>query len=236
MIWDLAKARKTEGGERVDVVSPMLWDWELSLTISYSYGKMRKKKKEGGNPEILSESGSHLVVSKSLWPHGLSSPRNSPGQNPGVGSLSFLKGIFPTQGSNPGLPHCRRIPYQLSHNGSPHLSERVIKRRSLNLKLSNDDLSIILAQVSITNNQRPGGLNNRSVFLIVLEAGKSKSKVWQGGFHPEASSLGLQRAGILLCAHMALSCVFEEREQLSGISPYEDICPIRPGSHPYQST
>ena len=36
---------------------------------------MRKKKKEGENPEILSESGSHLVVSKSLWPHGLSSPR-----------------------------------------------------------------------------------------------------------------------------------------------------------------
>ena len=32
-----------------------------------------------------------------------------------VGSLSFLQAIFPTQGSNPGLPHCRRILYQLSH-------------------------------------------------------------------------------------------------------------------------
>ena len=33
----------------------------------------------------------------------------------GVSSLSLLQGIFPTQGSNPGLPHCRRILYQLSH-------------------------------------------------------------------------------------------------------------------------
>ena len=41
-------------------------------------------------------------------------PWNSPGQNTGVGSLSLLQGIFPTQGSNPGLPHCRRILYQLS--------------------------------------------------------------------------------------------------------------------------
>ena len=37
----------------------------------------------------------------------------------GVGSLSLLQGIFPTQGSNPGLPHCRQILYQLSHQGSP---------------------------------------------------------------------------------------------------------------------
>ena len=37
---------------------------------------------------------------------------NSPSQNTGVGSCSLLWGIFPTQGSNPGLPHCRRILYQ----------------------------------------------------------------------------------------------------------------------------
>ena len=44
---------------------------------------------------------------------------DSPGQNTGVGSLSLLQGIFPTQGLNPGLLHCRRILYQLSHQGSP---------------------------------------------------------------------------------------------------------------------
>ena len=42
-------------------------------------------------------------------------PWNSLGQNTGVGSLSLLQEIFPAQGSNPGLPHCRQILYQLSH-------------------------------------------------------------------------------------------------------------------------
>ena len=63
-------------------------------------------------------SESRSVVSNSLRTHGLYSPWNLPGQNTGVGSLSLLQGIFPTQGSNAGLPHCRRILYQLSHQGS----------------------------------------------------------------------------------------------------------------------
>ena len=49
------------------------------------------------------------------------SPWDSPGQNTGVGSLSLLQGIFPTQGSNPGLPHCRWILNQLSQKGSPRM-------------------------------------------------------------------------------------------------------------------
>ena len=53
--------------------------------------------------------------SDSLRPHGLCRPWNSPGQNTGACSLSLLQGIFPTQGSNPGFLHCRRIVYQLSH-------------------------------------------------------------------------------------------------------------------------
>ena len=59
---------------------------------------------------------SHSVVSNSLQ------PRNSPGQNTGVGSLSLLQGIFPTQGSNLGLLHCRWILHQLSYRGSPYFS------------------------------------------------------------------------------------------------------------------
>ena len=73
----------------------------------------------------LSESESHSVVSDSLQLHGLYSPWNSPGQNTGVGSLSLLQGIFPTQVSNPGLPHCGRILYQLSHKESPTILEWV---------------------------------------------------------------------------------------------------------------
>ena len=53
------------------------------------------------------------------------SPWNSPGQNTGVGSLLFLQGIFPTQGSNPGLLQCRRILYHLSCKGSPRILEWV---------------------------------------------------------------------------------------------------------------
>ena len=49
------------------------------------------------------------------------SPWNSPGHNTGMGSLSLLQGISPTQGLNPGLLHCRWILYQLSHKGSPRV-------------------------------------------------------------------------------------------------------------------
>ena len=65
------------------------------------------------------------VVSDSLQPHGLYSSWHSPGQNTGVGSLSLFQGIFPAQGSNPGLPHCSRTLYQLSHKGSPRILEWV---------------------------------------------------------------------------------------------------------------
>ena len=50
---------------------------------------------------------------------GLLCPWNSPGKNTGMGSHSFLQGIFPTQGSNPGFLHCRQILYHLTHQGSP---------------------------------------------------------------------------------------------------------------------
>ena len=69
----------------------------------------------------LKWSESCSVMSNSLWSHGLYSPWNSSSQNTGVGSYSLLQGIFPTQGSNPGLWHCRWILYQLSHYGDPKL-------------------------------------------------------------------------------------------------------------------
>ena len=71
-----------------------------------------------------SENESRSVVSDSLRPLGLYSPWNSPGHNTGVG-YSLLQGIFPTQGSNPCLPHCRQILYQLSHKRSPRILEWV---------------------------------------------------------------------------------------------------------------
>ena len=64
-------------------------------------------------------------MSDSLQPHGLCSQWNSPGQNTGMGSHSLLQGIFPTQGSNLSLPHCRQILNQPSHTGSPRILEWV---------------------------------------------------------------------------------------------------------------
>ena len=66
------------------------------------------------------ESETRSVVSNSLGPHGLILQTRT-----GVGSLSLLQGIFPTKGSNPGLPHCRQILYQRSHKGSPRILEWV---------------------------------------------------------------------------------------------------------------
>ena len=50
---------------------------------------------------------------------------DSPDKNTGVGCHAVLQGIFPTQGSNPGLLHCRQILYHLSHQGSPRILEWV---------------------------------------------------------------------------------------------------------------
>ena len=69
-------------------------------------------------------------MSDSLRPLGLYSPWNSPGQKTGVSSLSLPQGLFPTQGSNPDLPHCRRILYQLTLKGSPRILEWVAYRFS----------------------------------------------------------------------------------------------------------
>ena len=55
-----------------------------------------------------------IQSSPTLQLHGLCSLWKSPGQNTSVTSLSLLQGIFPTQGSNSGLAHCKQILYQLS--------------------------------------------------------------------------------------------------------------------------
>ena len=91
--------------------------WKIFKQLTCSCTAILKLRKK-------SESESHSVVFDSLWPHGNPpwnsySPWNPPGQNTGVGSLSLLQRIFPTQGLNPCLLHCKWILYQLSHKGSP---------------------------------------------------------------------------------------------------------------------
>ena len=86
-----------------------LWAWHQSSHI------IREKKK------FFFFISSRSIVFDSLWSHGLYSPWNSLGQNTGVGNISLLQEIFPIQELNPGLPHCGRILYRLSHKGSPRI-------------------------------------------------------------------------------------------------------------------
>ena len=66
---------------------------------------------------------SSSVMSDSLWPHGLRPTMifhqwDFPGKSTGVGCHCLLQRIFPTQGSNPGLPHGRQTLYHPIHQGS----------------------------------------------------------------------------------------------------------------------
>ena len=81
-------------------------------------------------------------MSDSVWPHRRQSTRlpcpwDSPGKNTGVGSLSLFRGIFPTQGLNPGFPHHRWILYQLSHKGSPRKYSKSFKLGFNNMWIEN---------------------------------------------------------------------------------------------------
>ena len=67
---------------------------------------------------FVSQSGLTLCGSMACSPSGSSVHGHSPGKNTGVGCHALLQGIFPTQGPNPGLPHCRQVLHYLSHQGS----------------------------------------------------------------------------------------------------------------------
>ena len=110
------------------------WKWKVKMkslsrvrllvtpwTTAYQTPPSMGFSRQGSYQRLLWVKVTQLCLT--LQPHGLYSSWNSPGQNTGVGSLSLLQGIFPTQGSNPGLLHCRWILYQLSHKVSPRMLE-----------------------------------------------------------------------------------------------------------------
>ena len=79
------------------------------------------------------------VVSDSLWPYRLwptrlFHPWDFPGKSIGVGGHFLLQRIFPTQGSNTGLPHCRQTLYRLSHQGSLYITESLVNQLYFNKK------------------------------------------------------------------------------------------------------
>ena len=114
---------------------------------------------------------SRSVMSNSLRPHGLYSPWNSPGQNTGVGSLSLLQGIFPTQGLNPGLPYCRWSLYQLSHKGSPDKPrQRIEKQKHSRAKVPMVKLWFFQQScMDVTVGSKSWALKNWWFWIVVLE-------------------------------------------------------------------
>ena len=97
-------------------------EWRVMFIFK---SRMTKCPTSWETPEKWKSLFHYILRNSSKWKsdplrlHGLYSSCNSPGQNTRVGSLSLLQRIFPPQGLNPGLPHCRQILYQLSYQGSP---------------------------------------------------------------------------------------------------------------------
>ena len=114
-----------EGGQGVQrghlSVSDSVTPWTVDRQAPLSMGFFRQEYWSGlpcpppgdlPNPGIKPGSSAMQVGSLPAEPQG--KPKNT-----GVGSLSLLQGIFPTQESNQGLLHCRQILHQLSLQGSP---------------------------------------------------------------------------------------------------------------------
>ena len=96
-----------------------------------------------------SQPRSPTLKADSLSAEPLGKPKNT-----GVGSLSLLQRIFPTQELNQGLLHCRRILYQLSYEGSPEVSA-----------ILNEGLSIPTHCVPVT--QESVSIHLRRAFLML---------------------------------------------------------------------
>ena len=125
-LW-LSKGKGAGGGiDQVGVNSYTLLDVKqiINKDLLYSSGNYTLL---GREPEkewiyVCCSVLSHSVVSDSVTPqttaHRFFCPWVSPGKKTGVGCHALLQGILSTQGWNPGFPHCRQIPYCLSHKGS----------------------------------------------------------------------------------------------------------------------
>ena len=97
---------------------------------------------------VSKESESCSVVSNSLRLHGLYGPSNSPGQNPGLGSRSLLQGIFPIQGSNPGLTHAGRYFLLSEPPGKPKVTIKYFKGKYLTDCLKGKETKNLLSKAA----------------------------------------------------------------------------------------
>ena len=104
---------------------PEFWNSENSeLFLKRQFSEVCEAQVQSTTKSYMKVKWSRSVVSNSQRPHGLQPtmllhPWDFPGKSTGVGCYFLLQGIFPTQGSNLGLLHCRQMLYPLSQ----HLSK-----------------------------------------------------------------------------------------------------------------
>ena len=192
VIWDLAGSvgqvlsltqrggQTTFGHSLFHSLSKVFVGSPVSMTLLVAWGKAVNKT---WPPWWCCQwSLSRSVMSDSLQPHGLYSQWNSPDQDTGVGSLSLLQGIFPTQGSNPGLLHCRWILYQLSHKGNPRMLEWVAYPFSSRSSRPRDwtRVSCIAGGFFFYQLSYQGRLDGVAKFSLFLKARFSHTNFWNG--------------------------------------------------------
>ena len=111
----LPKILTLVSGLKDSLIRPVAYEAPLSMEFSrqeYWSGLPFPPPEDLPDPGIETRSPALQADSLPAEPQG--KPKNA-----GVGSLSLLQGVFPTQESNWGLLHCRRILYQLSYQGNP---------------------------------------------------------------------------------------------------------------------
>ena len=96
-----------------------------TITIEELCSEIAPSIKEKWSEVKITQVCSTLCDFMDCSPPGTSVHGDSPGKNTAVDCHFLLQGIFPTQGLNPGLLHCRRILYQMSHKESPRILEWV---------------------------------------------------------------------------------------------------------------
>ena len=112
--------------------------------------------------------------SPALWANSLPSEPPRKRKNTGVGSLSFLQGIFPTQGLNPGLPHCRWILYQLSYQEDRETCQSSTQIRCLYCHLIS---SVQFSRSVVSDSVKPHGLQPAR---LLCPWGFSRQEYWSG--------------------------------------------------------
>ena len=124
-------------GETVETVSVFIF-LGSKITAAGDFSHEMKRRLLLGRKVMTNLLWSYSVVSDSLWPHGLWHTRllylwNFLGKSTGLGCHFLLQGIFPTQGSNPGLPHWGQVLYHLSHQGIMTNLDSILKSRDIAL-------------------------------------------------------------------------------------------------------